>query len=83
VAFERSEKAKRNNAVADVADVALSVGVKPTRADDDLSIPTFLDRRGVLKRPPCAQCNADDGQQIQFGEVWLHKECKPFHFGER
>ena len=25
---------------------------------------------------PCAQCNADDGQQLQFGNVWLHKECK-------
>jgi hypothetical protein len=51
---------------------------------DDLSIPTFLDRRGELNRTsPCAQCNADDDQQIQFGEVWLHKECKPFYFGER
>jgi hypothetical protein len=51
---------------------------------DELTIPTFLDRRGELSRAtPCAQCNADDGLQIQVGEVWLHKVCKPFYFGER
>jgi hypothetical protein len=28
---------------------------------------------------PCAQCGADDGKQIQFNGVWLHKECKRFY----
>jgi hypothetical protein len=55
--------------------------------DEDLSIPGILDRRGEFngngRHPPCAQCNADDGQQIQINCVWLHKECKPFWFGER
>ncbi len=32
----------------------------------------------------CAQCNGEpDGKEIQFGNIWLHKECKPFYFGER
>jgi hypothetical protein len=30
-------------------------------------------------RQPCAQCAADDGKQIQFNDVWLHKECKRFY----
>ncbi len=55
---------------------------------DDLSIPTFLDRRAELNgndhaKEPCAQCNADDGQQIRINGVWLHDVCKPFWFGER
>ena len=39
----------------------------------------------------CAQCNADEDGKLQFYShapnaplgVWLHKECKPFYFGER
>jgi hypothetical protein len=34
-------------------------------------------------RRPCAQCGGNDGKQIQFDKVWLHKECKPFWLGER
>jgi hypothetical protein len=39
---------------------------------------------GTVRFGQCAQCNADDdGQLIKFGDVYLHKECKPFWFGQR
>ena len=55
---------------------------------------TVLNREKVEKedRPrQCAQCKADDDGKLQFYSdapnvplgVWLHKECKPFYFGER
>jgi hypothetical protein len=55
---------------------------------------TVLNREKVEEedRPrQCAQCKADDDGKLQFYSdapdvplgVWLHKECKPFYFGER
>jgi hypothetical protein len=55
---------------------------------------TVLNREKVEKgdRPrQCAQCKADDDGKLQCYSdppnvplgVWLHKECKPFYFGER
>jgi hypothetical protein len=74
--------------MCEAADVADEADVDPPQTPDEDSIPTFLDRRAEPNgnghhREPCAQCNADDGQQIQFCDVWLHKECKPFWCGER
>jgi hypothetical protein len=80
--YDRAKSLKPND--LDDAD-AMDAKMPPYSVrGDDLSIPTFLDRRSELSRAtPCAQCNADDGAQMQFGEVWLHKECRPFYFGER
>jgi Protein of unknown function (DUF3631) len=40
--------------------------------------------RSVSTPRHCAQCKAmDDGKLVQLGNVYLHKECKPFWFGER
>jgi putative DNA primase/helicase len=63
-------------------------GSKEEEGNDDLSIPTFLDRRAEMNGArhaiePCAQCRADDGQQELCGETWLHKECKRFRERER
>jgi Protein of unknown function (DUF3631) len=56
-------------------------GSKEEGENDDLTIPACLDRRhepnGRAKQP-CAQCSANDGQQVEINSVWLHKECKRF-----
>jgi hypothetical protein len=40
--------------------------------------------RSVSLLRSCAQCKADDdGKLLQFGDVYLHKECKQFWFKER
>jgi hypothetical protein len=40
-------------------------------------------RASVSATRSCAQCKAaDDGKLLQFENVYLHKECRPFWFGE-
>jgi hypothetical protein len=87
------KKLNGNNGVSHVAhvadfqsDVCVAAGVADRVAGvaaDDLSIPPCLDRRHELSghsraMEPCAQCNADDGQQTQINGIWLHQECKRF-----
>jgi hypothetical protein len=64
---EVADEPSRSTAVADVADVA--------------DVAQF--RGSVSASRSCAQCNADDGTLLQFDDVYLHKQCKSFWFGER
>ena len=54
----------------------------PPRVADVADVAQFP--RSVSAPKCCAQCQgADDGKLHRYGEVWLHKECKQFFFGER
>jgi hypothetical protein len=69
--------------VADVADTASLAprknanGFNVVPAVADVAPPTG---DGQLK---CAQCNSETGRLENFDGVHLHKECRPFWFGER
>jgi hypothetical protein len=45
----------------------------------DVSDVLLLPATQANGRPPCAQCNADDGEQYQHQpKLWLHKQCVRF-----
>jgi hypothetical protein len=91
VADQRQKAINKNNAVANVAPVALPVGGRPDAWDTVGPVPKFLDRnRGATNggsKPPCAQCGDDDGQQERHQhdnpEIWLHRECVRFWNGSQ
>jgi hypothetical protein len=74
------------NGSSSVSDGVISKPLKPNGNDagdaDDGKIPSLSGCSDGHSRP-CAQCNADDGKQLPFGDVYLHKECKLFWLGER
>ena len=70
------------NAGADVADVAAVADLRDMGdgANEDLSIPDFLDR---AKTRTCSQCGAADDGHLESHQdggqlVWLHRECVRF-----
>jgi hypothetical protein len=74
-------------------DVTVSKCNKPNN-DEHCDGVTVLNREKVEEENgprQCAQCKAHDDGELQFYSdapnvplgVWLHKECKPFYFGER
>jgi hypothetical protein len=74
-------------------DVTVSKCSKPNN-DRHCDGVTVLNREKVAEEDrlrQCAQCKADDDGKLQFYldapnvslGVWLHRECKPFYFGER
>ena len=59
----------------------VEVADEPRRVADVADVAQF--RGSVSASRSCAQCNGDDGTLLQFDDVYLHKECKPFFFQER
>jgi hypothetical protein len=77
--FPLPEKANETGPVADVAAVA-DLRDMGDGANEDLSIPDFLDR---AKTRTCSQCGAADDGHLESHQdggqlVWLHRECVRF-----
>lgn len=76
--------------VADVADVADAVALdRSEKLNGHNAVTDVADVADVAQlagngRRACAQCGADDdGKLLQFGSVYLHKECRRFWGGQR